>query len=962
MPAIRASWLYPAVGLVLYALAGFTLAPWLLERELKSVLTERLGLHTDIDNLTINPFTFTLTANGLDVTEDGDPLFRVERFHLNWELSSILHRAWHFQALHLDTPGVHLERHSESDNSFGRLATRWQADAPPEDPVPAPATDSLLPRLMIDDLLINNGRLSVTDQVPAEAFETELGPIELHVADFSTLPQASGTQQVSISLETGGRLAWTGAVSVNPLSIGGRLTLQGTYTPMLFRYFRDRLNLPITFDGGNLDAELTYAVALNDAGVLAVEISDLGGTLTDLAINQPDHPHLAEIGTFEVRGGVLRFPERQVHFDHISFDQVAIDAYRDDRGRYLPVDTSSSDSAAPSEADDPVAGWQLSAGVVRLGNWRISHTDLPRDALTRLTDLNVTLTELSNADGAALPFEVGGRLSEGGRIDAGGTLRLLPELAVEAQLTAEALALETLQPYLSEFVLATIESGTVTFDGTLRVTPDLQVAYDGNLTIDSLEMLDQLEREKFLSFSRLSLDQLRLASDTLAVSTLTLTDPYARIEIAEDGSNNIARLFVAGSGSEPEPRNGTFNLEIGRTAMENGSASFSDLALPLPFQAAISHLNGGLTSLASVSREPARIELNGQVNEYGQVRIEGSLMQPMSPTDGSDVTVRFENVNLPRMSPYTIKFAGRRIDEGRIDLDLAYRFDNGSLEGTNQMLIRDLVLGDRVEQPDAMNLPLDMAVALLKDTDGIIDLAFPVSGSLDDPQFSYADAVGKAFANVITGLASAPFRLLGSLVGGSPREMEQIRFPAGSSELSPPAMEALDQLAAALEQRPALTLAMPPVIAPVADDLALRTVLVDEQIEQRLAVGTTGGSDTTLLTEQRRAVLEDLYGTAGILPPSREVAQSHLLDDATGGSSVDLIAYTTALRSSLIDAASIAPNQLGDLADQRSRTAITRLTRTGTLDPSRITTAEMLEVKAAADGAVPMPLTLSVGD
>jgi hypothetical protein len=955
----RPYWLYPTLGLALYALLGFVLAPWLVERELKAVLAGRLGLQTEIGSLAINPFTFSLAVEALDVTESsGEPLFALDRLYINWELSSVLRRAWHFQTAHIDRPRMYLERYADGSTSVARLTSRWQDGAASEEP--DEANGSPVPRLIVDDLRISDGSLGVTDRVPTEALETELGPIELHLVDFSTLPQASGTQQVSISHESGSRLAWTGALSVNPLAVSGRLTLQGTYTPLVFRYIRDQLRLPVTFDGGELDAGLTYSMTLDDDGELAVEISELDGTLTGLAVNQPVHPHLVEIGTFTVRGGALRWPDRYAHVDDLSFDQVAIDAYRNEQGAYLPIQSSSVPSA-PAESDEPPTGWQLSAGTLRLSNWRIHHNDLRLDARTSLTDLNLTLTQLSNTPGAALPFELSGRLSAGGGIEASGTLHLLPELALSADLNAERLALSPLQPYLNDFARVNIDAGTLSLNGMLGVTDETGVGYDGNLSIDALEIRDQTKQQPLLSFTRLFLDRLQLTPNRLAISTLTLTEPYTRVEIDQQGSSNIQKLLIDQAPSDPQKERSPFHLEIGRMVVESGRADFSDLALPLPFAAQISNLSGGLTAFASTSSEPARLGIEGRVNEYGQVRISGSMLTPFSPTDASDVAVHFENVNLPRMSPYTVKFAGRQIDDGRIDLDLTYRFEQQALEGSNHMVIRDLQLGDRVEQPGAMDLPLDMAVALLKDNKGVIDLDFPVTGSLDDPEFSYAGAVGKAFANMVTGLVTAPFRLLGSLVGRSAQEMEQIRFPAGSSELDPPAMEALDQLAVALDQRPTLKLTLPPVIDPAADDLALRTVLVDSRIEQGLANAAETASDAVLLNDRRRALLEQLYDEAGILPSSRELAGAYERIDDEGDSALDVVAYNEQLRAALVDAASIAEEELLELAHQRTRTVIAQLTQRHDLT-SRIATSELQEVASVEPETVVMQLSLSAGE
>jgi hypothetical protein len=94
-------------------------------------------------------------------------------------------------------------------------------------------------------------------------------------------------------------------------------------------------------------------------------------------------------------------------------------------------------------------------------------------------------------------------------------------------------------------------------------------------------------------------------------------------------------------------------------------------------------------------------------------------------------------------SPYAMKFAGYKIAEGTMSLDLRYKVQNSQLEGNNQVVIDKLTLGERVDSPDALKLPIELAIAILKDSNGRIDLGLPVSGSLDDPQFSWGALIWK---------------------------------------------------------------------------------------------------------------------------------------------------------------------------------------------------------------------------
>ncbi|MEM8767679.1 MAG: DUF748 domain-containing protein, partial [Pseudomonadota bacterium] len=938
--------------IALYALAGFLLAPWLVERTLVSTLKERLALDAELETLSINPFVLSLTVDELVVKEaDGSTLFAFDRLYVNFQLSSLFRWAASFQEIHLIEPVLGAIRYEEARTNFHDLADRWTATgnavgtaAAPEPEAadettaaanpPAEATN--LPRLLIADLRIVRGSIELTDEVPSETFSTVFAPIDLEVTDLSTLPDRQGNQQVVIRTESGAEVAWTGTLTVNPIALAGELRVAGSYTPLLFRYFRDQLALPVSFDGGDLAANLDYRFAVDRSGALSVIIENLDGTLAGLAVNQPDFPHLVEVEAFKVSGGSLRWPERTVHFDDIHFERVAVDAYRRDSGGYFPpveneaVPPPTTDEAL-AEVTEDAAPWTLSADALRLTDWTLSHTDttIP-DSSLRVSEFDLSLEALSNADNATMPLKVLLRPALGGTVELEGSVQLLPTPALTAEVTGAGLLIATVQPYLSTFARVGLAGGTIAFQGSLASEAGTPYRYAGDLELRDLSLIDQVQEEALLSWTRLHVDRIEAEPSKVALSVLSLEAPYARIEIEQDGTTNLARTLVArdaDTGAAPQVQSndaGTsgatgdpvqpMTFSIGQTNIRDASARFTDLALPLPFEANISGLGGSASALSSKSSEPARIDLEGQVNEYGRLTINGAL-NPFAPRATTDVVVDFDNVDLPRMSPYTIKFAGRRIDEGRTDLTITVGLNEGRLDGNNRLVVRDLTLGEKVDQPGAMDLPLDLAVALLKDPSGELDFSFPVAGTLDDPSFSYGGAVRQAFSNVILGLATAPFRLLGSLVGLESADIEAIGFEPGRADLTPPQREILARLGEALDQRPQLVLELPGVLAPAEDRAALQAIAVDAEVARRLEAEDDG---KTLLMEQQRRILESLFRETIQPAEAAEptglnldtLTASHESVDAAGEAQFDEPAYLADLRDLLINAQEIPELEL----------------------------------------------------
>jgi hypothetical protein len=400
-------------------------------------------------------------------------------------------------------------------------------------------------------------------------------------------------------------------------------------------------------------------------------------------------------------------------------------------------------------------------------------------------------------------------------------------------------------------------------------------------------------------------------------------------------------------------------VRIGRILVRDGETDFTDLSLPLPFAARVRDMQGELSTIDSSSAAPSRIRIEGRVDEYGLARVDGQL-RVSSPTDLADIGVLFRNIEMPPLSPYTVKFAGRRIARGKINLDLRYRFEERRLVGENRIVIDELELGEKVPQPDAMDLPLGLAVALLKDANGRIDIDMPVSGSLDDPQFGIGRVLWKAFVNLVTRIATSPFRLLGGLVGREAEDLGTIEFAPGRADLLPPEREKILRVAEALGQRPSLAVEIPPVVDPEADAAVLRTARMQEIVDRE--IGASGKAPTGRALEKRtREVVESLFG--------REVADEPLdtlrarftappPDDPGGRPQLDEPAYLEELRTRIAQRQVISADDLALLGNQRATGIRDGLVTGGQVPAARVRITGARQASARDGSWVPVELRL----
>ena len=1001
----RRPWLWILLTLLLYTLAGFLLAPWLVERQLISLSAQRADLSTTVDNIDINPYTLTFTMEGLNVADsEAAHLLSLERLFINFQLVSVVRRAWSFDEVHVISPDLTLERFSNGDTNVGKVAERWMATAQPAEEEPETSEEGGLVRLVIADLLLGSGELSLVDNVPATRFEALVDTLDFSVQNLSTLPDDTGDQDLTLAMGNGAVLNWSGTLSLYALQSEGRVTLQGAYPGLIYEYFQDQL--PFEMSGGEISAELNYRAGSDADESLFADITDFQFSMADIVLTDPDAGEtLASLTQINLDKGELRWPANTLNLDAVRLRGFAFYPVREQDGTINFVELFESMTSGQSESGvagadatdtgDASEPWQISVGELALQDWLLAFNDrVPEQDVSVELDLNATLADISTVPDSQMQLDSSVAVASGGTLSLGGTLVVLPQLQFNGELALDDLELTVLQPYIEPFARVSLDRGRLGADGALTVTTDNQ-SYRGNATVSELALTDQIENESLFGIDSLEINGIALQQGDetrLDVDQIRLESPYVRVEIDEDGSTNIGRVLLSSDSDETVPGSDagagenpaagavaeTVRETAGETAGETApamaiavnsvvvnaaSADFADRSLPLPFAVTMTGLGGEISSLSTQSQQPARIALEGQVGEFGMVTIGGELL-PLAFFEQTQVDLVFRNVDMPTMSPYVIRFAGREIDDGSLDLDLSYRIENEQMTGDNEVVMRDLVLGDQVPYPDAADLPLGLVVALLKDRNGVINLDVPISGNVTNPEFGFGRVIGNAITSILTNIVTSPFRFLAGLVGFEGDDIEVIEFAPGRSDVSPPQREKLIRLAEALEQRPQLQLRVPPVFAQQADEQALARLLLAQRIETRLSASEASGPDDMTASARRVAALEQILIEDGLAVQSLDVLRlMHMLPATqTEPARLDELAYAAALRSRLLAQQSVAQEELEALGVQRAQQVLAVIRESRPALVSQTALADATEVVLSEQQQVGMSLEIEPGD
>lgn len=542
-----------------------------------------------------------------------------------------------------------------------------------------------------------------------------------------------------------------------------------------------------------------------------------------------------------------------------------------------------------AETATPAAPWRYAVERVALTGFGVAFDDESMTPALQvgLEDIAIETTGVSDRLDRPLPLKAGLRVASGGRLGVEG--KLVPaSAAADLQLRLDDLALKPAQAYIGKYAALDLAGGRISAAGSVRHDAKSS-GYKGSFGVSELRLNEAGTDKVFVAWKYFGTRQLEATPQKLQVGELMLDGLDTQLLIARDKSTNLQRILrkqgtpppAAGEARPdtaaanavppaptPAPATATeakpapaFLVNIDRLRFRDGELDFADESLLFPFGTRIHKLRGSIASLSSRPGSAGQLELDGEVDDYGLARAVGQV-DPFDPTGFTEIRLIFRNLEMNRLTPFSATFAGRRIDSGKLSLDLEYNIRKRQLDSKNQVVIDKLVLGERVQSPTAKDLPLDLAIALLEDSDGRIDLGLPITGSLDDPQFSFGGIVWKVITNVLTKVVTAPFRALGALFGGGDEKLESIAFEAGARRLTPPEREKLVKLAAALNKRPALALNVSGTW-----NAADRVALQDRQLRrglleksgQKIDPQGDPGPISTRAPEMQTAI-EDLFG------------------------------------------------------------------------------------------------------
>ncbi len=942
------------IALFLYSLIGFLILPGIALRIANQQLAQYATVPASLQRLQLNPFSLELSLWGLRIGEAGQEHLAFERLYANLQSDSLWSGALHLAAVELQ--GARTAVLFDKD---GTLNLTQLFHLPESTEEKQPSSGDPFP-LRIDTIVLQENALRFQDLRPSEPVEFAYDALDLKLHNLSTLPEDNAEMTLTASGPNGAKIDWQGQVSLTPITSSGSLKISDGRLNTFWPYVRDAV--PLVLKEGVVDLSGDYRLDLSQGTEL--QLSKVAIQLAPFAIDDPDGKPLARLQRLEVTDTSLDLAKQQVVVGQVRSQGLEAWAARETDGQLdwqklfagkpQPASETAPEAQASTETETETKPWQVLLQDVQLRDYKAHLADrVPKDNVAlEVGPLNLDLKDFDSLGDKPFNLKLDTGLGKQGKLQATGDVQLTPTTARLKVITQD-IDLRLAQAYLSPFIRLELRSGLLgsDLDVQLKSTKPLALSVTGSAKVDQLHTLDTLRERDFLRWKQVRVNGLDYRhGDSLAIERIELDQPYARFVINENLTTNVSDLIVpqpAAAGSAQQDTGKPLAIRIGGVTVNDGSANFADFSLTPSFATAIQQMNGRIGTLDNQKPQAASVDIKGKVDRYAPMSIKGQLT-PFDPLNSLDIATSFKNVELTTITPYSGKFAGYRIRKGRLNLDLHYRIEKGQLNAENKVLVENLQLGERVDSPDAVDLPIRLAVALLKDTQGNIALELPVQGDLNNPQFSVMPIVWQTLRNLVLRAAQAPFKFIAGLVGGSDVDLSTVPFSPGSAELEGDARQALDTLAKALQERPNLRLEVEGQSAQASDGPLLAEQRLQREfreswykvLQRRGDKVPASPDELTVDEDEQAALLEGLYRTRLKQQPPAEWSE------------LDAEQRTQNMRQAVLDSWAQSKLLLRQLAQQRAATIKDYLVEQGGLYDERVYLIDVNLAEPEANGRV----------
>ncbi len=766
----------------IYAVLGFVLFPYLVQLNFTKILKQTTFASGYLERVYINPFTFEVELRNLLIQDEKNKtLLYFDKLFVNIEPSSLLDGIVHIKQIYLYNLKTNIVIDKNNRTNFQYILDFLEKSNTLLDDENQKDKKSTSLYLRLDTIHLKDNRVTFEDYTKSTPFKLDTKKFNINLSNISILPDKKGKLLLDIEIENTARLKMNSDISLNPIQLKGHLSLDNLRINKINSYIKDDINFDLNGERINLD--LNYNIKVNS--YVTAKITDIN-TLIYRAEYQKDNISL--------------------YLNSVKTKIESIEIIKQDDNISMIVENI----------------------LFRDGSFKFNDFSKKEPISLSIKNINIKVDEVTLDKNIPIKFSLSLNTPQKGFISTGGKVTIEP-LQVDIKLKTKDIVFNPYTPYMKEFVNIDLKSGYLSSDINIKMNQQnnkIEPTIDGDIFVNNLDVFHSLTNKRLFSFKKLSIEKVNYFNNDLNINNIVLDKAYTSFKIAKDKTTNFDNIIVSSFvennitqdlSNDKKTSNTKSNLKyfIKNIELKDSKTDFSDFSLPLNFATKIDSLKANIKNVSS-SDDITNIKLTGLVDKYGMATITGDI-NPSNFKKQTDININFENLDVASFSPYSGKFIGSKFAKGKLWLDLTYQIRNSNLTSTNNMRIKDLTLGEKVESSDAVDLPIGFVIALLEDSDGFIDVDVPVYGDIDNPEFKLGGAIWGAVGNVITNILTSPFRFLGSLLGMDSDELGSLDFDYGVAILLPSQKEKIDNLINALHKKPNLSLVIHPAYNQIKD-------------------------------------------------------------------------------------------------------------------------------------------------
>lgn len=788
--------------------------------------------------------------------------------------------------------------------------------------------------VVVENLGLKKISASFKDSTIKPSVISKLNSLDAEIKNITLLGQEALNYNASLTLNESAKCTLEGSLIHKELSLKSYTKCTNFdikhYSPYIDSIAKEELkkyNIALRSAIAGFDANLSFRDKEAEIESANFDIKSLG------LIRRDNNEQLLEFKNFSINRAKVDTKTKEIEVENISLDGLSLDLKKAKNGA-LNIDGLVEAKEAKKSAQStktPEAPYRIRLGSFDINGAKLSYDDksIEDGAKTTIDNINADAKNIDSKEQSWLDYRVDMRVNAKGYIRANGSIKHTP-LEQKGEFEFKKISLKELTPYLRESTFLKISDGYLNLKSKSsykQKSDSYRATLDGSLGVNNFFLHDTRDDSTIASFIKADLNSFKFDTLTneLNMDEMLLDSFYIDAQIDKNKTMNLSKLFreKAEDKKPKEPSNrAPLSFKLLNLKVANGSANFADYSLPLDFKTSIHSLNGNVYAISSAKEEVSYVDIDGGVDEYGSTKLKGSV-ESANFKSYMDLNFNFRNLSLNNFSGYSAQFAGYKIEEGKLFLDLEYKIYDSQLLGKNSLVIKKIKLGDEIEDENITKLPLRFAVALLEDSEGVIDINMPVEGDVSKPDFKYGAMILKTFANLIVKAVASPFKFLASAMGISGDDMEFVEFEASQSAIAASEREKLDSIAKMLQEKPKLSLSVTGGFDVKIDKEAIQAKKLTELILRESASGAGVSIRTVEFICSKSIGAENI----GLLRSEIEKKYQQELFKSE---------YQRALFEKCTQMQSVSKEELIGLGDARAKAVATYLLQTKNIEQSRV--------------------------